>query len=138
MNNYGDLLGNVYFQKSINQIFDNLEPRFKKIEHNIDVGETFDKILEKYSVNKFEIQQIKNELSKKININKLKLDQKFYFTVDQTSYLVKEFIFKVSKTEKIYLTRNNFDNKFNQKIVVTKHNKKIIYDEYIILESLYK
>ena len=138
LNNYGDLLGNVYFQKSINQIFDNLEPRFKKIEHNIDVGETFDKILEKYSVNKFEIQQIKNELSKKININKLKLDQKFYFTVDQTSYLVKEFIFKVSKTEKIYLTRNNFDNKFNQKIVVTKLNKKIIYDENIILESLYK
>ena len=138
LNNYGDLLGNVYFQKSINQIFDNLEPRFKKIEHNIDVGETFDKILEKYSVNKFEIQQIKNELSKKININKLKLDQKFYFTVDQTSYLVKEFIFKVSKTEKIYLTRNNFDNKFNQKIVVTKLNKKIIYDENIILESLYR
>ena len=138
INSYGNLLENVYFKKSIDHLFDNLEPRFKKIEHIVDVGETFDKILEQYSVNKFEIQQIKNELSKKIDINRLKLNQKFHFTVDQTSFLVKEFIFQVSKTEKIFLSRNNFDNKFNQKIVVTKLNKKIIYDENIILESLYK
>ena len=138
INAYGDLLENVYFKKSINHLFNNLEPRFKRIEHNVNVGETFDRIMEQYSVNKFEIQQIKNELSKKIDINRLKLNQKFYFIVDQTSYLVKEFIFQVSKTEKIYLTRNNFDDKFNQKIVVTKLNKKIIYDENIILESLYR
>ena len=137
-NNYGDLLDNVYFKKSINHLFNNLEPRFRKIEHIVNVGETFDNILEQYSVNKFEIQQIKNELSKKIDVNRLKLNQKFHFTVDQTSSLVKEFIFQVSKTEKIFLSRNNFDNKFNQKIVVTKLNKKIIYDENIILESLYK
>ena len=138
INSYADLLENVYFKKSINHFFNNLEPRFKKIEHSVNVGETFDKIMEQYSVNKFEIQQIKKELSKKIDINKLKLNQKFHFTVDQTSYLVKEFIFQVSLTEKIYLSRNNFDDKFNQKIVVTKLNKKIIYDENIILESLYK
>ena len=138
INSYGNLLENVYFKKSIDHLFDNLEPRFKKIEHIVDVGETFDKILEQYSVNKFEIQQIKNELSKKIDINRLKLNQKFHFTVDQTSFLVKEFIFQVSKTEKIFLSRNNLDNKFNQKIVVTKLNKKIIYDENIILESLYR
>ena len=138
INSYADLLENVYFKKSINHFFNNLEPRFKKIEHSVNVGETFDKIMEQYSVNKFEIKQIKKELSKKIDINKLKLNQKFHFTVDQTSYLVKEFIFQVSLTEKIYLSRNNFDDKFNQKIVVTKLNKKIIYDENIILESLYK
>ena len=138
IDSYGDLLDNVYFKKSINHLFENLEPKFKKIEHIVGVGETFDKILEQYSVNKLEIQQIKNELSKKIDINRLKLDQKFHFTVDQTSSLVKEFIFQVSKTEKIFLSRDNFDDKFNQKIVVTKLNKKIIYDENIILESLYK
>ncbi|MBD1162856.1 peptidase M23, partial [Pelagibacterales bacterium SAG-MED12] len=92
MNSYMDLLENVYFKKSINHLFNNLEPRFKKIEHVVNIGETFDKIMEQYSVNKFEIQQIKKELSKKIDINRLKLNQKFHFTVDQTSYLVKEFI----------------------------------------------
>ena len=64
--NYSNLLDNVYFKKSFNQILDNLEPRFKKIEHEINVGETFDKILEEYLVEKSEIDQIKKELSKKM------------------------------------------------------------------------
>jgi len=138
LNSYSDLLNNVYLKKSINHLFDNLEPRFKKIEHKVNIGETFDKILEQYSVDKSEIKQIKNELSKKININKLNLDQKFQFTVDQTNFLVKEFIFQVSKTEKIYLTRNNIDDKFNQKILVTKLKKDILYNENVISTSLYK
>ncbi len=57
-NNYSNLLDNVYFKKSFNQILDNLEPRFKKIEHEINVGETFDKILEQYFVEKSEIAEI--------------------------------------------------------------------------------
>ena len=135
---YTDLLNNVYLKKSINHLFDNLEPRFKKIEHKVNIGETLDKILEQYSVDKSEIEQIKIELSKKININKLNLEQKFQFTIDQTNFLVKEFIFQVSKTEKIYLTRNNVDKKFNQRILVTKLKKNIVYNENIILTSLYK
>ena len=138
LNSYSDLLNNVYLKKSINHLFDNLEPRFKKIEHKVNIGETFDKILEQYSVDKSEIKQIKNELSKKININKLNLGQKFQFTLDQTDFEVKEFIFQVSKTEKIYLTRNNVDKKFNQRILVTKLKKNIVYNENIILTSLYK
>ena len=137
-NNYNDLLNNVYFKKSLNQILNNLEPRFKKIEHKINVGETFDKILEQYSVEKSEISQIKKELIKKVNLNKLNVNQKFQFTIDQTNYLIKEFIFQVSNTEKIYLTRKKETDQFDQKIVVTKLNKNIVYSESIILESLYK
>jgi len=137
-NNYSNLLDNIYFKKSVNQILNNLEPRFKKIEHEINVGETFDEILEQYLVEKSEIDQIKKELSKKINLNKLNINQKFSFVIDQTSNVVKKFIFQVSNTEKIYLTRKNETDKFDQKILVTKLNKTIVYDESIILESLYK
>ncbi len=137
-NNYTDLLDNVYFKKSFNQILGNLEPRFKKIEHRINVGETFNKVLEKYSVDKSEIIQIKKELSKKVDLNKLNTGQKFQFTIDQTTYLIKEFIFKVSNTEKIYLTRQKESDQFDQKIVVTKLKKDIVYNESVILESLYK
>ena len=137
-NNYSNLLHNVYFKKSINHLLNNLEPRFKKIEHRINIGETFDKILEKYSIDKSEIVQIKKELSKKANLNKLNINQKFQFTIDQTNHLVKEFIFQVSNTEKIYLSRNKTTDKFNQKIIVTKLKKSIVYNESIILESLYK
>ena len=138
LDNYSNLLDNVYFKKSLNQILENLEPRFKKIEHEINVGETFDKILEGYSVEKSEITQLKKELKKKINLDKLNVNQKFQFTIDQTNSLIKEFIFQVSNTEKIYLTREKETDKFDKKIVVTKLNKDIVYDESIILESLYK
>ena len=136
--NYSNLLDNIYFKKSFNQILNSLEPRFKKIEHEIGVGETFDKILEEYSVEKSEIIQIKKELRKKINLDKLNVDQKFQFTIDQSSSLIKEFIFQVSNTEKIFLTREKETNKFDQKIVVTKLNKDIVYNESIIVDSLYK
>ena len=136
--NYSNLLDNIYFKKSFNQILNSLEPRFKKIEHEIGVGETFDKILEEYSVEKSEIIQIKKELRKKINLDKLNVNQKFQFTIDQSSSLIKEFIFQVSNTEKIFLTREKETNKFDQKIVVTKLNKDIIYSESIIVDSLYK
>ena len=138
LSNYSNLIDNIYFKKSVNQILDNLEPRFKKIEHEINVGETFDQILEEYSVEKSEIEQIKKELGKKINLNKLDVNQKFSFTIDQTSSVIKEFIFQTSNTEKIYLTREKETDKFDQKILVTKLNKNIFYDESIILESLYK
>ncbi len=137
-NNYSNLLDNVYFKKSFNQILDNLEPRFKKIEHEISVGETFHNILEEYSVKNSEIEQIKKELGKQINLNKLNVNQKFSFTIDQTSSVVKEFVFQVSNTQKIYLSRKEENNKFDQRILVTKLNKNIVYDESIILESLYK
>ena len=135
-NNYSNLLDNVYFKKSINHLLDNLEPRFKKMD-KINIGETFDEILEKYLVDKSEILQIKEELSKKVNINKLNINQKFKFTIDQTNSSVKEFIFQISNTEKFYLSRNETKDKFSQKIIFTKL-KKIVYNESIILESLYK
>ena len=48
--NYKNLINNIYFQKSINQIFDHLVPRYKNIDHKISSGETFDKILNNYSI----------------------------------------------------------------------------------------
>ncbi len=137
-NNYSNLLHNVYFRKSINQVLNNLEPRFKKIEHEISVGETFHNILEEYSVKNSEIEQIKRELGKQINLNKLNVNQKFSFIIDQTNSVVKEFVFQVSNTQKIFLSRKEETDKFNQRILVTKLDKNIVYDESIILESLYK
>ena len=136
--NYENLLNNVYFKKTLDQILDNLEPRFKKIEHKISIGETFDKILEEYSIEKSEISLIKKELNKKVNLNKLNVNQKIEFTIDQTNYLVKEFIFQSSSTEKIYLSRKKKSDQFEKKIVVTKLSKNVTYSESIILESLYK
>ena len=69
---YAEFIDNVYFNKSLKYIIDGLEPKFKKVKHKIQYGETFDKILENYSVEKSEIIKIKNSLKKKVNLNKLK------------------------------------------------------------------
>ena len=137
-NNYKDIIENVFFKKSLDHLFNNLEPKFKKIDHKISSGETFDAILESYLIEKKEIQEIKQKLSKKTNLNKLSTGQKIKFTIDQTNNLVKEFIFQISNTEKIYLTRNIELESFDEEIFITKLKKIILYKENIILQSLYR
>ncbi len=138
LSNYRDTVNNVYLKKTIDHVFNTLEPRFKKIEHKILEGETFDKILNNYSINSDEIKEIKKNLLKKINLNKLNTGQKILFTIDQSDNSIKNFIFKISNTEKIYLARSIKDDEFEQKILLTKLKKRIIYSENIILQSLYK
>ena len=38
LTNYRDTINNVYLKKTVDHIFDSLEPKFKKIEHNISTG----------------------------------------------------------------------------------------------------
>ena len=136
--NYKNTIDNVYLKKTFNHFFDNLEPKFKKINHNVSAGETFNNILEKYSVQKKEISEIKKKLIKKVNLNKLNTNQKIEFTIDQKNNVIREFIFKISKTEKIHLTRDTETKEFNQKILLTRLNKSVVYKENVILESLYR
>ena len=135
---YNNFINNVYFQKTLNKIINNLEPRYKIYNHKIKSGETFDKILSDYSIDKEEVEILKESLLKKININKLNTNQEIQFTLDQTNNKIKEFIFKISNTEKVYLSRDDENTKFNQEILTIKLDKKIIYKENIILQSLYK
>ncbi len=136
--NYKNTINNIYLKKTLDHLFNKLEPKFKKIDHNVSSGETFDNILESYSVKKEEISEIKKKLSAELNLNKLNTNQKISFTIDQSQNLVKEFTIQISNTKKISLTRSVGQNKFDQKILVTKLNKKIIYSESIIMQSLYK
>ena len=57
---YNNFIDNIYFKKTLSHLVDNLEPKYKKIKHKIKSGETFDKILESYSIEKKEIIKIKN------------------------------------------------------------------------------
>ena len=135
---YNNFVHNIYFKKTLDEIINNLEPRFKKYNHKIKSGETFNNILEKYSIDIKEINIIKKNLIKKINIDKLNTNQKIQITIDQTNNKVKEFIFQISNTEKIYLSRENINKKFNQEILSLKLDKKIIFKENLINQSLYK
>ena len=136
--NYKNTINNVYLKKTITHFFNSLEPKFKKVTHTINVGETFNSILEDYSIDKKEINEIRKTLTKEIDLNKLKKGQKIIFTIDQSNNYIKDFILQTSNVKKIYLTRDTSDKGFSQKILVTKLNKNIIYKEDAILQSLYK
>ncbi len=94
--NFKNTINNIYLKKTVEHILDNLEPKFKKVQHKISPGETFDNILEKYSIEKKEIEEINkthgpeplednftinwlltNLKKKKRNIKALLLDQSF-------------------------------------------------------------
>ena len=82
---YNNFIDNVYFRKTLSHIFNNLEPKYKKIKHKIKSGETFDKILKNYSIEKIEITKIKNALKKKVDLNKLNTKQVIQFSLDKYS-----------------------------------------------------
>ncbi|MGL3827334.1 M23 family metallopeptidase [Candidatus Pelagibacter communis] len=136
-NNYNNIINNIYFKKTSKYFLDKLEPKFKKIRHQINEGETFDGILNQYQIDEEEIQNLKKKLSEIINLNKLNTNQLIYLTIDQADNKIKDFIFQISNKEKIYLTKDEKSN-FNQEIILTKLDKKIIYQENLIMQSLYK
>jgi len=137
--NYKDVVSNIYFQKSINYIFNNLTPRYKSINHKISSGETFNKILNNHLISSDEIEEIINELKSDYNLNNLKANLNIEFIIDQSSNRkITQLIFPKSRTEKIQLTRNLDTGLFEKKIIITNLNKRIIFKEAKILQSLYK
>ena len=135
---HNNFINNIYLKKTLKEIVNNLEPKYKKYNHKIKSGETFDKILNSYLIDKEQIVSIKKNLLKKTNINKLNTNQKIQITIDQTNNMITEFIFQISNTEKIILSKTRESTEFNEEILTVKLEKKIIYKENIILQSLYK
>jgi hypothetical protein len=94
--NYKEVINNIYFKKSFSQIFDNLVPRYKNIDHKISSGETFNKILNNYSIPNKEINQIKKKLNSDYNINDLKPNLEIKITIDQSNNKkITSFLFPV-------------------------------------------
>ena len=135
---YNNFVNNIYLKKTLKHIINNLEPKYNKIKHKIKTGETFDKILENYSINKSEISKIKKSLEKKVNLNKLNTKQIIQFSLDKTNNKIVEFTYQVSNTKKIYLKRSIEKDNFNEEILSIQLNKNIAYKENVIIQSLYK
>jgi len=137
--NYKNVINNIYFQKSINHIFNNLSPKYKNIDHRVSKGDSLHKILRSYFVSKDEIIEIKKSLDKNYNLNNLKTNQTIKLTINPFGdKKVASFLFSVSKTKQIQLTRNSKTGLFEKKIIITNLTKKIIFKEGKILKSLYR
>jgi hypothetical protein len=99
-------------------------PDTKNIITTLNLVKLWTKYLANTLIEREEIIAIKESLSKKFNINKLNTNQKIEIILDKTNNKIKEFIFQISNTEKIYLSKNSDELKFNEKILSIKLDKK--------------
>jgi len=137
--NYIDAINNIYFQKSFDYFFNNLVSRYQSIDHKISKGETFDKILNSYSITISEIKKIKKNLNPNYNLSNLKPNFDIQFVVDKlNNKKIISFTFPLSRTKKVLLSRNLDTDLFEKKIIIQNLNKKVIFKEGKILKSLYK
>ena len=136
--NIKNLINNIYFKKTLSNIFDQLDPKHEKVEHFITKGETLSSILQKYSINTREIELVNKSLLKKYKINNLRVNDLLQFTIDRSTQKIVELSYSISKTKKIHLARDENLEIFKEKIINTKLTKKILYNENIIMNSLYK
>ena len=102
INNYNEIVNNIYFKKTTNHFFNQLEPKFKKIRHEIKEGETFDNILSQYLIDKKKIKSLKKKLLEKNNLNKLNTNQKIYLTLDQSINEIKTLYFRFQIKKEFY------------------------------------
>ena len=133
-----NLINNIYFKKTLSNLFNQFEPKYQKIEHIISKGESLSNIFEKYSISADELELVEKSLVKKNKIYNLKISNLLEFTIDRSKQKIIELSYPISKTKKIYLSRSEDLKFFNEKIITTKLIKKIIYNENIIMNSLYK
>ena len=137
--NFSNILNNIYFKKTLTYMFDNFDSRYLTIEHKVSSGESLNVILEKYEIPKLEIKKIKKELSKKKNLNNLKINQLIKFTIDKGNQKkIINFFFHISRTKKIQLVRDLKNDNFETKEIIKNLNKKIIFKEGKISQSLYR
>ena len=131
-------LNNIYLKKTVDNIFLNVKPKFKIINHKISKSETVGSVLLSYSVNKQDVEKIISILEKDINLKKINEGKEINFTIDQSNNHVIYFKVPLNKSKNIILTKKLLQDNFKKNIVTTNLTKKIIYREDIILESLYK
>ena len=133
-----NLINNIFFQKTISDTFSNLDPKYQEINHLVKSGETFAGILRNYNISEDEIELIASNLKKETNLNKIKQNQSLNILLDRPNKKIKEFTYKISNTKRVTLSRDFVENNFVPKILISKLDKEIVYEENLIQSSFYK
>ena len=135
---YVKVLNNLYFQKTVNDIFDNFSPKYLSIDHIVLPNESINSILKKYHIDEKELKNFTKELQFKLKNYNLKVNQKISFTIDKKNNWISKLVFPVSKTRKILFSRDLKTGKFVSSDILTNLNRKVLYKEGKITQSLYR
>ena len=131
-------LDNIYLNKSLNFLIDNLNPRYEIIKLKITEGDTFEKILDKINIPSNEKKILIKKLSKFKFVNNLYKGQNINFKIDNVKPIkVTKISIELSKTKDLVFSRIENLDKFEYKELEKNLNKVIVYKETDILNSLY-
>ncbi len=135
---YINLINNLYFQKTVNNIFGNFQSRFLSVNHKVTKNQTLSSILNIYKLPNKEINLILSNYNKKDKIKNLKVNNVIKINIDKYENKIVNIILPVSRSKKIELTRNFEKNSFLRKEIITNLKKKLVFREGKITQSLYR
>ena len=135
---YINLINNLYFQKTVNSIFENFESRFLNINHKVTKNQTLTNIFKIYKIPNKEINLILKNFNKKDKIKNLNVNEIININIDKYENKVLNIMLPISRTKKIELIRNLEKNSFIRKEIITNLKKKLVFKEAKITQSLYR
>tara|TARA_B100001741_G_scaffold77931_1_gene63109 strand:+ start:192 stop:1505 length:1314 start_codon:yes stop_codon:yes gene_type:complete len=136
--NLENILQNVYLNKTLKSISSSLNPRFEKVEHRVQAGESFESVLNQINLDKKERKKILDFI---IN-NKIKLklyeNQKLSFQIDNFERKkIQNINIPINKKKDLSISLNA-ENVFEYKEIVKELTVNKVYKENFIKNSLYK
>ena len=131
-------LDNTYLKKTIKEITKNLKPRYTYFEYSSKPGDNYQNIIDKLNISKKEKKKILDTILKEKKLKILNINQKFKFKLDNLlEEKIIEFKVETGKKNEIKFSKSVNDDKFLSRIITKNFEKKIVYKETIIKESLY-
>ena len=117
-NHYKQTINNVYLKKTVDHILNNLEPKFKKIQHRVTPGETFESILENYSIKNEDIFKMATDSHKEYTDNSDEERYRLYklFVKDYIKDLIKYILHDFLKVDIGKLDNGDTGSLFNDYI----------------------
>ena len=129
---------NIYVEKIVREITQNLEPRYTSQIYSAQPGDTYENIIKKLKISNDEKKIILDTILSEKSLKILSINQKFFFKFDNLyKNKVIEFIVETDKKNEIVFKRIIDKNIFVSKKIKKNFTKKLVYKETIITNSLY-
>ncbi len=129
---------NVYLKKTINTLTSSFKPRYIEINYEVQKGDNFENIIEKFDLPSLEKEKFLKTLKKQKEIKSIKQNQQVYFKIDRkNNNKIIKFKINISKKKDVIFLRDLGLNKFSSKIIEKNLTKLLIFKEGVIENSLY-
>ncbi len=135
---YISLINNLYFQKTLDHVINEIQPKFEYIEHRVEQSESLNSIFKKNNVSKTEATLLEKNLKNNNSFKNLKTGQTVRFTIDRSDNKIIKFLYPINDFKRIELVRRIGTNQFEFKEILTNLKRGIVFKEGKIKQSLYK